>query len=498
MGSCASPGRVAEWQQLVRRLKPTAVVAKDGSGDYRTVQARASAPFVVALSPSSCLTPSIPLPQLSRATPVACTSPLCYFVPLFSFRLYAPRGDPLLHSPSSLHHNSLSHPIFLTQTLPTLTLPSRSPREQAAVTAAREGAVIYIKAGRYEEQVRVGVRRLTLLGDGPSRTILSFNRSQAGHGASLTDSAVLGVQMSGFVAMGIAVENTAGVAGMQAVALLVNADRSAFYQCRFSGYQDTVFAWGKRQYYHNCTIEGSVDFIFGYASAVFDRCRLRVRKGRNQSYIAASGRALANDTGGFVFIDSRVETAGATRIALARPWGMCARTIYIRTYLDSNIMNEGWEAWHNRINSRTPYFAEFQSYGPGARPKLRPSWVQPGQISPVVASSICSRNFPPPYALRIATMATVDAELFQQKDKNPLVLLGAFTTAAVLVAGLASFKQGNDRRSQMLMRARVVAQGGTVALMLGTIGVDGFQERMHNFSQKFLSPPSKGNPSSQP
>ncbi|CAI7890246.1 unnamed protein product [Closterium sp. NIES-53] len=95
-------------------------------------------------------------------------------------------------------------------------------------------------------------------------------------------------------------------------------------------------------------------------------------------------------------------------------------------------------------------------------------------------------------------MATVDAELFQQKDKNPLVLLGAFTTAAVLVAGLASFKQGNDRRSQMLMRARVVTQGGTVALMLGTIGLDGFQERMHNFSQKFLSPASKENPSSQP
>ncbi|CAI5463397.1 unnamed protein product [Closterium sp. Yama58-4] len=341
--------------------------------------------------------------------------------------------------------------------------------QTAAVAAAREGAVIYIKTGRYEEQVRVTVRRLTLLGDGPSRTILSFNRSQAGDGASLTDSPVLGVQMSGFVAMGIAVENTAGVAGNQAVALLVNADRSAFYQCRFSGYQDTVFAWGKRQYFHNCTIEGSVDFIFGYASAVFDRCRLRVRKGRNQSYIAASGRALANDTGGFVFIDSRVETAGATQIALARPWGMCARTIYIRTYLDTNIMNEGWEAWHNRINSRTPYFAETRAF---------------------VLS--------PPYTLRVATMTTVDAELFQQKERNPLVLLGAFTTAAVLVAGLASFKQGNDKRSQMLMRARVVAQGGTVALMLGTIGLGEFQERMHNFSQKFLSPASKEKPSSQP
>ncbi|GJP74984.1 hypothetical protein CLOP_g5484 [Closterium sp. NIES-67] len=300
-GSCASPSRAAEWQQLVRRLKPTAVVAKDGTGNYRTVQ--------------------------------------------------------------------------------------------AAVAAAKEGAVIYVKAGRYEEQVQVAVRRLTLLGDGPSRTILSFNRSQAGHGASLTDSAVLGVQKSGFVAMGIAVENTAGVAGFQAVALLVNADRSAFYQCRFSGYQDTLFAWGKRQYFLNCTIEGSVDFIFGQASAVFDRCRLRVRKGRNQSYIAASGRATANETSGFVFIDSRVESAGATRVALARPWGMCARTVYIRTYLDSCVMNEGWEPWHNRINSRTPYFAELQSYGPGAKPQMRPSWVQPGQISPAAASKFLPNAF---------------------------------------------------------------------------------------------------------
>ncbi|GJP53356.1 hypothetical protein CLOM_g12514 [Closterium sp. NIES-68] len=95
-------------------------------------------------------------------------------------------------------------------------------------------------------------------------------------------------------------------------------------------------------------------------------------------------------------------------------------------------------------------------------------------------------------------MTTVDAELFQKNDKNPLVLLGAFTTAAVLVAGLASFKQGNDRRSQMLMRARVVAQGGTVALMLGTIGLEGFQERMHNISQRFLPSATVEKPTSQP
>ncbi|KAM7506643.1 hypothetical protein LguiA_017096 [Lonicera macranthoides] len=70
-------------------------------------------------------------------------------------------------------------------------------------------------------------------------------------------------------------------------------------------------------------------------------------------------------------------------------------------------------------------------------------------------------------------MGTADQdfdEFFAQKKrvKNPLIPIGALMTAGVLTAGLISFRQGNSQLGQKLMRARVVVQGATVALMVGT------------------------------
>ncbi|XP_020704186.1 RING-H2 finger protein ATL48 [Dendrobium catenatum] len=55
-----------------------------------------------------------------------------------------------------------------------------------------------------------------------------------------------------------------------------------------------------------------------------------------------------------------------------------------------------------------------------------------------------------------------------KRVKNPLVPIGALITAGVLTAGLMSFKQGNSQLGQKLMRARVLVQGATVALMVGS------------------------------
>lgn len=49
-------------------------------------------------------------------------------------------------------------------------------------------------------------------------------------------------------------------------------------------------------------------------------------------------------------------------------------------------------------------------------------------------------------------------------------LAGALGTAAVLAGGLVAFKKGNKQLSQTMMRARIIAQGATVAVMLGTSG----------------------------
>ncbi|ERM99530.1 hypothetical protein AMTRI_Chr10g230780 [Amborella trichopoda] len=56
----------------------------------------------------------------------------------------------------------------------------------------------------------------------------------------------------------------------------------------------------------------------------------------------------------------------------------------------------------------------------------------------------------------------------KKRVRNPLVPIGALLTAGVLTAGLVSFRQGNSQLGQKLMRARVVVQGATVALMVGT------------------------------
>ncbi|OVA03716.1 Hypoxia induced protein [Macleaya cordata] len=75
-------------------------------------------------------------------------------------------------------------------------------------------------------------------------------------------------------------------------------------------------------------------------------------------------------------------------------------------------------------------------------------------------------------------------ELFDQKKrvKNPFVPIGALITAGVLTAGLISFKRGNSVLGQKLMRARVVVQGATVALMVGSAYYYG--EKIYEFPKR--------------
>jgi pectinesterase len=243
---------------------------------------------------------------------------------------------------------------------------------------------IEIAPGVYHERVMVTQNHtnITLVGMGksPADVVItnSLNAKQAG-GTFFTET--VEINGTGFEADNITFENTAGNTG-QAVAAAVRADRAVFKHCRFLGHQDTLFADYGRQYYVDSYIEGGVDFIFGNATAVFDRSEIH---SNGPGYLTAQSRTSPDQITGYVILDSKVtsgivpggsDLAAPARdtISLGRPWRPYSRVVYISTELPADVIPEGWNTWGNRDKVPMAYYAEFHSTGLGANPAARVSW----------------------------------------------------------------------------------------------------------------------------
>lgn len=254
--------------------------------------------------------------------------------------------------------------------------------------------VIHIRSGVYNEQVRIPASKpfITFIGESAQSTRIAFdiNNKRAG-----TTSAAYAVYVGGhdFHAENITFENSfaykPGESGSQAVAVLSEADRLVFRNCRFLGWQDTLYAKNGRQYFENCYIEGHVDFIFGQAAAVFDKC---VIHSKADGYITAPMRFGADERSGFVFIDSKLTAANTDKgVFLGRPWRAYGRSVFINTEMGAHIRPEGWNNWGNSENEKTAYFAEFGSKGPGANADKRVAWMH--KLSKDQAGQFDTANF---------------------------------------------------------------------------------------------------------
>ena len=242
---------------------------------------------------------------------------------------------------------------------------------------------IRIEPGVYHERVIVTQNHtnITLIGMGksPSDVVItnSLNAKQAG-GTFFTET--VEINGTGFEADNITFENAAGNTG-QAVAVADRADRSIFKHCRFLGHQDTLFADYGRQLYIDSYIEGGVDFIFGNAAAVFDRDEIH---SNGPGYLTAQSRTSADQTTGYVILDSKVTSGiepapGETTprrdtISLGRPWRPYSRVVYIDTELPANVIPGGWSAWGRTPGTPQAYYAEYHDKGPGADPAARVPW----------------------------------------------------------------------------------------------------------------------------
>ena len=153
----------------------------------------------------------------------------------------------------------------------------------------------------------------------------------------------------------------------------VEGDRAIVKNCRLLGNQDTLYAAteNSRQYYTDCFIQGTTDFIFGEATAVFDHC---IIKNLSNSYISAPS-TTSRQQFGYVFLDCKlIADTGAQKVHLGRPWRPNAKVVYIRTEMGAQIVPAGWDNWKNPDNEKTAFFAEYKSTGPGANPSGRVAW----------------------------------------------------------------------------------------------------------------------------
>jgi len=284
---------------------------------------------------------------------------------------------------------------------------------------------VRVKAGTYAEKVILesGKVNVHLVGDGAENTVITWDD----YSGKMVDGVTLGTYTSytvaidadDFVAEDITFQNTYD--GAQAVALRVRGDRVAFYDVRMLGFQDTYYTHGYGRIYHqNCYIEGTVDFIFGRAIAVFDNCEIHSK--RDSPVTAAQtepGYAY-----GYVFRDVTLTAdAGITGATLGRPWGPYAQTVFVDSEIGAHIAPAGWLEWQGTQNHLTAYYAEGGNTGPGADTSNRVAWsnvLTQSEIDALTLENIFARTSAAPNPFAADWMPEVRAFTADEAPSAPL------------------------------------------------------------------------------
>jgi len=279
---------------------------------------------------------------------------------------------------------------------------------QEAINAFENGlqttTKIFIKKGTYREKITIPATKgpITFEGESPTETIIinddfASKKNADGKEFGTTGSSTIFIFSNDFSAKNITFQNDAGKVG-QAVAVLITGDRTIFENCRFLGFQDTLYLKGQqddptktkevRSYFKNCYIEGTTDFIFGASTAVFQNCEIFAKE--SATYLTAAS-TLEGKKFGFVFIDCKITgDAKSQSVYLGRPWRPFAKTVFINTEISDVIKPEGWHNWKKPDAEKTTFYGEFNSKGIGSNPEKRVAWSH--QLSKKEAKEYSIKN----------------------------------------------------------------------------------------------------------
>jgi pectinesterase len=270
---------------------------------------------------------------------------------------------------------------------------------QQAVNSAKSfpdrRIVVYVRNGVYTEKVKIHEWNtlLSLVGESREGTVIAYGdhykKINLGRNSTFY-TATLQVDGDDFRAENLTVKNTAGQVG-QGIVLGANADRVSFRNTSFIGNQDTLYlsGAGKRLYFSDCYIEGTTDFIFGRATALFENCRIHSKA---DSFITAASTPEGIEYG-FVFRNCTLTAAPEiSKVYLGRPWRPFARTVFIRSEMGAHILPAGWNTWNGMSGpeAENVFYAEYGNTGPGAATAHRAGWSR--QLSKRQARNYSAEN----------------------------------------------------------------------------------------------------------
>ncbi|MBQ8714892.1 MAG: pectin esterase [Prevotella sp.] len=260
--------------------------------------------------------------------------------------------------------------------------------------------VIYVKKGTYKEKLIIPqwLTNIEICGEERDNTIITWDDHAnilyppTGKGMGTFRTYTLKIQGSRITLKNITIENNAARLG-QAVALHTEGDCLTFLNCRFLGHQDTIYTGNarSRQYFKDCYIEGTTDFIFGPSTVWFEHCDIFCKA---DSYITAA--STPQDVPyGYIFNNCRITAdSNVSKVYLGRPWRDYGYTLFMNCELPRQIRPEGWHHWQKE-REKTARYLEYNNHGEGAATDQRVSWSRQlikKEAQPITLENVFSLN----------------------------------------------------------------------------------------------------------
>jgi len=268
---------------------------------------------------------------------------------------------------------------------------------QGAINAVpvhnKNPVVINVRPGIYREKVTIPAEKpfVRVSGSDANSTVISWNDSAKSSGGTYY-SATVSVYASDFTARKITITNSYGPGKLtpedQAVAVRISGDRSAFYDCRFLGYPDTVLDESGRHYFQNCYIEGAIDFVCGNGRSIYESCDLHAIPIDNGAFTAQKRSSLSDNTG-FVFLHCTLTGNGL--MFLGRAWAPYSTVLYAYTYMADIIVPKGWDNWNDPSRDKTAHYGQYKCCGAGASETKRVAWSH--ELSPTEAAPLITIDY---------------------------------------------------------------------------------------------------------